>query len=119
MPKHFNVEKGSNLMGGGSEGHMMYKMMLDKFTEELHNKAKAIHNAGVNENVKELRSAAHALKGSSTYVAADTIHELCQEIQLICDKHDGPGWKENLKKLISEFDRVVSEAKVELKSLSS
>uniref|UniRef100_A0A0G4IAF0 HPt domain-containing protein n=1 Tax=Chromera velia CCMP2878 TaxID=1169474 RepID=A0A0G4IAF0_9ALVE len=114
--KHFNMQKGADVMGGGPDGEMMHKMMLSKFGEEITSKRAALEAAMAAKDWPKMRSEFHSLKGSSSYVAADIIHDLCQRGQFTIDKKEGD-WEAEALKLANEFIAISEEALKELASI--
>eukprot|EP00389_Voromonas_pontica_P011744 GDKH01017989.1.p1 GENE.GDKH01017989.1~~GDKH01017989.1.p1 ORF type:complete len:115 (-),score=18.15 GDKH01017989.1:341-685(-) len=106
--KHFDFQKGVDVLGDEE----LFKMMLQRYRDELKTKAQGMRDAYKANDSKELRKVAHALKGSSGYVAAETLKDSCERIQKTIDTNgdDAPG----IKAAFEEFDGIAIEAEKEL-----
>eukprot|EP00386_Alphamonas_edax_P007369 GDKI01024523.1.p1 GENE.GDKI01024523.1~~GDKI01024523.1.p1 ORF type:complete len:113 (+),score=32.83 GDKI01024523.1:151-489(+) len=107
--KHFDFDKGADILGD----EQMYKMMLNRYKDEFKSKVTVINDAWSKKDTKTLRTNAHSLKGSSGYVAATELFRICENIQKAIDKNDDA----SLPKLMTEFATIAVEAGKELEAI--
>lgn len=82
---------------------------IDGFLEDLPVRADRLRQAVDSKNPTELKSAAHALKGSAGSVGAVVVAGLCAQIEAIGRSGSAAGTEEILVQLEPEIARATSE----------
>ncbi len=82
---------------------------IDVFLEDLPTRTDRLRKAVGSQNPAELKSAAHALKGSAASVGAVVVSGLCAQIEAIGRAGSASGTEELMTQLEPEITRATTE----------
>jgi len=91
----------------GDQG--FYYSLLETFLQSARTDIDSIKETLERGAFDKLRDKAHSLKGSSRNIGADTIGEICQELETLANTHTREGAGELMERLATEFARVEQE----------
>jgi len=89
------------------------KSLIEAYLEESPNMLEQLGRAIQNTNARELKDAAHALKGSSLYVGAEEVAELAKTLEHAGRANNLAG----IAQVFSDLERAYSKAAVVLNNL--
>jgi PAS domain S-box-containing protein len=89
------------------------KSLIEAYLEESPNMLEQLGQAVQNQNARELKDAAHALKGSSLYVGAEEVAELAKALELAGRSNDLQG----VEQVLSDLEKAYSKVAVVLKGI--
>ncbi len=105
----FNREKLWERFGGDEE---IIKDILDSFFEEVPEYLEKIKEAIDNQDMEEIESIAHALKGTAANVNADGLRKAALELEIQVKKGNPEAFIEQHKIIMNEYQRFMKEVKL-------
>ena len=98
-----NHDEGIKRMGGDEE---LYKELLDGFCKYYKDSVNSMKNALNDDNMEELASLAHGVKGASGNISATYLFDIAKELELIAKDN---GSKRIINYLIMKFEKAFKE----------
>ena len=80
--------------------------LLDIYQEDFVEKRAAIGDAVKNQDLEQIKSVAHSMKGSSGNISAKSLHALCLRIEQSAKNGDA-----NIGSMLTEMDQMFSKIK--------
>jgi signal transduction histidine kinase/CheY-like chemotaxis protein len=105
----FNREKLWERFGGDEE---IIKDILNSFFEEAPEFLERIKEAIDKQNIEDIESIAHALKGTAGNVNADALRKAALELEIQAKKGNPEAFIEQHKIIMNEYQRFMREAKL-------
>uniref|UniRef100_A0A0G4H8T9 HPt domain-containing protein n=1 Tax=Chromera velia CCMP2878 TaxID=1169474 RepID=A0A0G4H8T9_9ALVE len=119
--KYIDVQTGVQQLGAD----VYFKMLRMYHEMTFYQQGKEVTQFHESGDIRQMREAAHSLKGASLYVGAASLAEACQAIQYACDAEEdegkgksskGGGVKHSLSELASTFATVHAGTAEELEA---
>jgi PAS domain S-box-containing protein len=104
--EHATLESLISSLGGGDEGWRTVRELLDAFIEDAAVQIATLRAAVERGDAEEARRAAHTLKSSSATFGAQSLAELCRELETLGRRGELDAAPQLLERVENEWERV-------------